>query len=111
MTFIDPRFRAPDNGSMLRPRSMAISVSIVRAAALLALALAMTGCGKKKQVAHNTPPPPSIEQPRTAGNRPVPAVDGRDYPKNTKVLYTETGTASWYGPPYHNRQAATGEIF
>ena len=23
----------------------------------------------------------------------------------------ETGMASWYGPPYHNRKAATGEIY
>ena len=81
-----------------------------RAAALLVIALAMTGCGKKKQVAHN-PPPPAIEQTRTAGSRSAPSVDERDYPKNTKPLYVETGVASWYGPPYHNRQAATGEIF
>jgi rare lipoprotein A len=27
------------------------------------------------------------------------------------VLYTETGMASWYGPPYHNRKAANGEIY
>ncbi|MFZ3213020.1 MAG: septal ring lytic transglycosylase RlpA family protein, partial [Terriglobales bacterium] len=26
-------------------------------------------------------------------------------------LFTETGTASWYGPPYHNRQSSNGEIY
>jgi rare lipoprotein A len=26
-------------------------------------------------------------------------------------IYSEEGVASWYGPPYHNRQAANGKIF
>jgi rare lipoprotein A len=26
-------------------------------------------------------------------------------------IYTETGVASWYGPPYHNRRGSNGEIF
>ncbi len=38
------------------------------------------------------PPPPSI-------------------PKDAKVIYSETGLASWYGGPYHNRRAANGEIY
>ncbi len=28
-----------------------------------------------------------------------------------KPILTEVGMASWYGPPYHNRQAADGSIF
>ena len=28
-----------------------------------------------------------------------------------KPILTEVGLASWYGPPYHNRQAADGSIF
>lgn len=32
-------------------------------------------------------------------------------PRHEKVLYSETGYASWYGPPYHNRKAANGEIY
>ena len=28
-----------------------------------------------------------------------------------KPVSTEIGLASWYGPPYHNRQAADGSIF
>lgn len=30
---------------------------------------------------------------------------------NRTPLFVETGMASWYGPPYHNRKAATGEIY
>ena len=28
-----------------------------------------------------------------------------------KPLATETGLASWYGPPYHNRRGANGEVY
>jgi rare lipoprotein A len=28
-----------------------------------------------------------------------------------RPIYTETGVASWYGPPYHNHQGANGKIF
>src|SRR5436309_1552552 len=28
-----------------------------------------------------------------------------------KPLYTELGLASWYGPPYHNRRGANGEVY
>ncbi len=28
-----------------------------------------------------------------------------------RVESTETGIASWYGPPYHNRQAANGQVY
>jgi rare lipoprotein A len=30
---------------------------------------------------------------------------------DTKVLATETGLASWYGPPYHNRRGSNGEVY
>ncbi len=32
-------------------------------------------------------------------------------PKNAKVLYTETGWASWYGPGFQKRKGANGEVF
>src|SRR5208283_1104196 len=28
-----------------------------------------------------------------------------------KPIVTETGLASWYGPPYHNRRGSNGEIY
>jgi rare lipoprotein A len=39
---------------------------------------------------------------------PVPT-DEKELPAHP--TYTEVGLASWYGPPYHNRQAADGSIF
>ena len=32
-------------------------------------------------------------------------------PINPRIGWTQVGTASWYGPPYHGRQAANGEIY
>jgi len=47
-----------------------------------------------------TPPPPSE----------VSAQDA-DFIATHRPIYTEEGVASWYGPPYHNRQGANGKIF
>lgn len=32
-------------------------------------------------------------------------------PKDAKVLYAETGWASWYGPGFQKRRGANGEVF
>jgi rare lipoprotein A len=63
-------------------------------AVALLLALAFTGCSHHKKRARNTPPGP---QPHVAIPAPVGSV--------------EEGLASWYGAPYHGRQAADGEIY
>lgn len=58
------------------------------------------------------PPPPTIDN---AGTRPDSAGKGKSadltLPPDAKPIYVETGLASWYGPPYHNRRGANGEIF
>lgn len=68
---------------------------------LLAGVTLLAGCGGggKKHARTITPAPP----PTSAETFNIPA--------NAKPLYVETGLASWYGPPYHNRPAANGEIF
>jgi rare lipoprotein A len=32
-------------------------------------------------------------------------------PSGSTPIATETGTASWYGPPYHNRRGSNGEVY
>ena len=59
---------------------------------LVLVSLIVAGCGKKKV---------KIARGRPAPKPTVPAVIGS----------TETGMASWYGHPYHGRQAADGEIY
>ena len=61
------------------------------AAALVATA-ALAGCGHKRRPTVALPRPPRI---------PIVVQPGQ----------TEEGVASWYGHPYHGRQAADGEIY
>jgi rare lipoprotein A len=67
--------------------------------------LALVGCGEKKRVAtrYPAPPPPATAQPRVPTQ--VEPSDRRP------ALFVESGLASWYGAPYHNRKSATGEIY
>lgn len=62
-----------------------------------------------------TPTPPS---PATTAPTPAPPASTTPsvqpeltVPPDAKVLYTETGYASWYGPHYNKRRAANGEVF
>lgn len=34
-----------------------------------------------------------------------------EFVEHHEPIYTETGVASWYGPPYHNRMGADGKIY
>jgi rare lipoprotein A len=83
----------------------------VRALRLAALALVvalLAGCGgHKHQTARMPAPPPTIYTTPAPPPRTVPAAPS----SHEKVIYTETGYASWYGPPYHNRKAANGQIY
>jgi len=42
---------------------------------------------------------------------PTPAPPEITVAPDAKVLYTQTGYASWYGPHYNKRRAANGEVF
>lgn len=72
-----------------------VSQMVSRAVVCASLALlALTGCGKKRVAVS----PPATSR---AAPAPQPAIVGQ----------TESGVASWYGLPYHGRQAADGEIY
>ena len=62
---------------------------------LLWVSLFLAGCGKKKI--------------KTAKRPPGPGRSGQT--GQAVVGSVETGVASWYGHPYHGRQAADGEIY
>ncbi len=90
-------------------------------AALLALVLSAAGCAGKKQTARNVPPAPSLSEspaenapssnPHDNQAAPLPSIPGIHVDPNARVLWTEVGYASWYGPNYHNKKAANGEIY
>jgi rare lipoprotein A len=94
---------------------------------LLLAILFLSGCGHPKQTHTNVPPPPppepsspeSTNRPegaakndRLSGNAATDAdLAEPTIPANATPLATETGLASWYGPPYHNRVGSNGEVY
>lgn len=92
---------------------------------VLSLAL-LTSCSSRKQPRVDVPPPP-VAQPSPSAPVPTPnvppqptrpnaeAAEDRDeeiaLPPDAKPLLTETGTASWYGAPYHHRRGSNGEFY
>jgi rare lipoprotein A len=102
--------------------------------------LFLSGCGHPKAHVDVPPPPPpspptSTTEPaesRPAANVPRPKENASPKPKekkekeeaegepdlaeptlpaDAKPIATETGLASWYGPPYHNRRGSNGEVY
>jgi rare lipoprotein A len=90
--------------------------------------LFLAGCAAHERVPPTMPaPPPAAPAPAStpAPNRiptptptpsPLPATPSRSdleihVPKNAKVLYTEVGFASWYGPGFQKRNAANGQPY
>jgi peptidoglycan lytic transglycosylase len=77
----------------------------------------LTGCGHKPQQAQVPPPPPIPQQQPTAiPPAETPSRDtGEDekiqLPADAKPIFEETGMASWYGAPYHNRRGSNGEVY
>jgi peptidoglycan lytic transglycosylase len=80
---------------------------------LLGAAL-LSGCGHKYTPAP-VPPAPSLpeakEKPATTAPATTTANGKIELPADTKPIFEETGTASWYGAPYHNRRGSNGETY
>ena len=73
------------------------------------------------------PPPPPLPAsgtgsgPATARSESSTAIDKDkdkedlnekiEVPAGTKPVFEETGMASWYGAPYHNRRGSNGEVY
>jgi len=80
---------------------------------LLAGALLLSGCSRRSARV-SVPPPPSIpENPPPAATSSAPNVPSQPVPApaTRQPVFVETGIASWYGPPYHNRKSSDGEIY
>jgi rare lipoprotein A len=90
--------------------------------------LVLSGCVHPKAAHVNVPPPPppesrteaSAAQPAASipNTKEKPSTSEEDsalaepiVPADAKPLATETGLASWYGPPYHNRRGSNGEVY
>ena len=99
--------------------------------------LLLTGCGHKQQTAYSPPPPPAPayspngatppyetfppSRGTTAPSTPAPAAGGGivaadspadlQYVESHQPIWTQTGVASWYGPPYDRHRGANGEVY
>lgn len=91
-------------------------IPAMASAATIACVLA-SSCGNKKVV--SVPPAPAPQQrPAASSGSATGSSTGSSTARRTTakpsplpVGYSEEGIASWYGIPYHGRQAADGEIY
>ncbi len=84
---------------------------------LLLLATAcLSGCGHKATQAQ-IPPAPSLPSPQhkpataPATGETTGQLEKIEVPAGAKPIFEETGMASWYGAPYHNRRGSNGEVY
>ena len=103
-------------------------VAIAMLFLVLIAILLLSSCGHPKAAHVDVPPPPppaapaeaappppvaSIPAPKPKPAEPAVSADLAELslPSDAKPLSVETGLASWYGPPYHNRRGSNGEIY
>lgn len=84
----------------------------MRLLALIAIALLLSACSHKPVTVAVPPAPPNAPE----GTPPIESGQSQppqdiEVPPGTKPLLIETGIASWYGAPYHNRRGSNGEIY
>jgi rare lipoprotein A len=72
-----------------------------------------TSCGHRARP-EQPPPPPPLTQENPNESSPSSGASGPErieVPTGAKPIFEETGTASWYGAPYHNHRGSNGEIY
>lgn len=91
-------------------RSAGVSVTCLAGLCLAACATPQYGAGTAKPVASAK----RVANPQAGGRYMVGApyqIGGIWYVPSEQPHYDQTGVASWYGEPFHNRRTANGEIF
>jgi rare lipoprotein A len=96
-----------------RPVVAAFRLPCLLFLSLLSVAL-LSGCGHKTAQTQ-VPPPPSLPQEKPVATPPSAKTTGEsekiDVPAGAKPIFEQTGMASWYGAPYHNRRGSNGEVY
>ena len=87
---------------------------------VLGLTLLFSSCSHKRVAVVVPPAPPPEQQKVPAGTPPIESGEASlpdseletiEVSPDAKPLLVETGIASWYGAPYHNRRGSNGEIY
>lgn len=102
-------------------RTRSLALTLMAGAVLL-----ITGCGHRHQ-AYAPPPPPApsvgapaaVPAPEEQPSSPSPSYSrpsrrrsaDESFVETHRPIFTETGLASWYGPPYNRRRGADGRIY
>jgi rare lipoprotein A len=81
--------------------------------------LLAVGCAHKQPVAYTPPPAPENTEtapparvPPPGSAAPLPSLTADEQFVDThQPISSESGIASWYGPPYHNRVGANGLVY
>ncbi len=85
------------------------------AAGALAMAVLLAGCAETQLAVHSVKRIGGVQsQPAQVGNYKIGnpyEISGQWYYPAADYEYKETGIASWYGPKFHGKQTANGEIF
>jgi len=108
----------PSEKHALSPR---LHLSQLVALSVFFLTFLLVGCGEHKQARVHVPPPPESQPAAQTGSSSAepakttvhaqPDEDSLKIPADAKPISVETGLASWYGGPYHNRRGSNGEIY
>ncbi|MCC3860979.1 septal ring lytic transglycosylase RlpA family protein [Pseudemcibacter aquimaris] len=77
--------------------------------ALFLCTAVLSACGGEGELQTSAPPAPSGEGSYKVGD-PY-QIAGKWYTPKEDPDYNQVGIASWYGPDFHNKQTANGEIF
>jgi rare lipoprotein A len=84
----------------------------------VAALILLTACSHKpaKVAVPSAPPPGTAPSERSStsaekSRTPEPSLPEIEISPDAKPLLVESGIASWYGPPYHNRRGSNGEIY
>ncbi len=81
---------------------------------IITMSLVTTACSSAQYAAHVAKQMPLSNEQQSKGYFKVGSsysIKGRRYYPKETYSKTETGTASWYGPNFHGKQTANGEIF
>jgi rare lipoprotein A len=96
----------------IRPSLLCLLLGVLSLSVLL-----LPGCARKQTQVEVPPPPEATPQaPASTATNTPPSTEPSDnneikVPAGAKPIFEQTGTASWYGPPYHNRRGSNGEIY